>query len=332
MQIAQRTARRISEARDILVVCHVSPDGDAIGSLLGLGLGLEQLQKRVTLACADPVPNDCRHLPHWEAILALHEPGIRRRLCESPSAFDLLITLDCSDVDRVGAACSADGLNGAYIINIDHHPTNTLFGEINWVDPSAAATAQLVVQLIAALGVSYTTDMATCLLNGLVTDTLGFRTSNTDAEVVETATLLIKAGASLSDLTEQIFNHRPINTIRMWSAALQNIHLIDRILWCEITQEMRQSTGYQDDGDAGLASFLNTANEADIAVVFDELRDGQINVSMRCAPGHDVSRVALSLGGGGHAQAAGCTLSGPIESARSTVLNMLRSAENTRTP
>jgi phosphoesterase RecJ-like protein len=240
----------------------------------------------------------------------------------------VLISLDCSALDRMGKAYDADWLAGIPIVNIDHHPTNTHFGEVNWVEPSAAATAQMLIHLIEALLIPLDAEIATCLLNGILTDTRGFRTSSTTPEVMETAIELMKAGASLSELTDQIFNHRPIGTIRMWSMVLQGIHLEGRILWGEITQEMRQRIGYGRDGDGGLVNFLSSANEADIAVVFDELQDGRVNVSMRAVPGYDVSQVALELGGGGHAQAAGCILAGPLEVARSNALSRLHQAWN----
>jgi phosphoesterase RecJ-like protein len=148
---------------------------------------------------------------------------------------------------------------------------------------------------------------------------------------MRTSVELMDAGASLPKLTDQIFNHRPFSTIRVWSAALQELHLEDRIVWSEITQAMRERISYEDSGDGGLVNFLSTANEVDIAVVFDELNDGKINVSMRAVPGYDVSQVALALGGGGHSQAAGCTIGGPLEVARPKVLSMLRQAWHTQT-
>jgi phosphoesterase RecJ-like protein len=315
MSTLEQATRRIDEADDILIVCHVSPDGDAIGSLLGLGLALIRKGAHVTMVCADPVPVSCRHLPHWESI------GLPAEGTHPP--VDLVVSLDCSDLARLGRAYDAQALSGVPIVNIDHHPTNVNFGTVNWVDPSAAATAQMLVWLIEAIRVPLDRDIATCLLNGIVTDTLGFRTPNTNADVLETTIKLIRAGVSLSDLTDQIFNHRPLETIRMWSVVLQNICLEGRILWSEITQRMRQQIGYEENGDAGLVNFMNTANEADITVIFDEQRDGRVNVSMRATTRYDVSQVALELGGGGHAQAAGCTLPGPIDEARSRVLSML---------
>jgi phosphoesterase RecJ-like protein len=310
-----QAAKLISSAKRVLLICHVSPDGDAIGSLLGLGLALRRRNQDVVMACADPVPDVLCYLPHC------------RDIVESPDgAFDLVISLDCSDLQRLGAAYDRQRLAGIPIANIDHHQTNVEFGQLNWVESDAAATAQLLVRLIAALDVPLDFEIATCLLNGIVTDTRGFRTSNTTPQVMRTVSKLMEAGASLPELTDRIFNHRPMGTIRLWSLALPRMHLDRRILWGEITQDMRREADYQGDGDAGLVNFMSTADEADIAVVFDELDDGRVNVSMRAMPGYDVSQVALELGGGGHAQAAGCTLPGPVEEARMRVLERLQTA------
>jgi phosphoesterase RecJ-like protein len=186
----------------------------------------------------------------------------------------------------------------------------------------------MVARLIVTLHAALTPDVATCLLAGLLADTLGFRTSNTTIQVLETAIQMMRAGASLPDLTDKIFNHRPLGVIRMWSSALEDLHLEDGLLWSQVTQAMRQRIGYDDNGDAGLVSFLNTVDEADIAVVFDELPDGRVNVSIRAVPEYDISQVALSLGGGGHPQAAGCTLDGPLEEARAKVLSRLAQARD----
>jgi phosphoesterase RecJ-like protein len=245
--------------------------------------------------------------------------------------FDLVVSLDCSDLDRLGTVYDPQALAGIPVVNIDHHTTNVNFGTVNWVDPTAAATAQMLVSLLSTMGITPSVEVATCLLNGIVTDTIGFRTADTTAAVLEATLELMNAGASLPRLTELTFNHRPLSTIRIWSVALQELELEGRILWSQITQQMRQQIGYQDDGDAGLVNFLRTANEADMAVIFGELEDGQINVSMRANPGYDVSQVALDLGGGGHPQAAGCTLPGPLPEARSKVLSMLHQAWSAQT-
>jgi phosphoesterase RecJ-like protein len=321
MKVEKQAIERISSAQTVLVVCHVAPDGDAIGSLLGLGTALEQTPKHVTLICPDPVPEEYDHLPRWETVIG---PLPERPPPSGQGA--VLVTLDCSAPDRLGKAYDAQWLAGIPIVNIDHHPTNTYFGEVNWVEPSAVATAQMLVHLIEALHIPLDADSATCLLHGLVSDTLGFRTPNTGVEVLRTAIRLMEAGAPLPYLTDRIFNHRPLGMVRMWTHALQELTLEGHILFSEVTQRMRREVGYDQDGDAGLVNFMNATNEADIAVVFSELEDGQINVSMRSTARYDVSQVAFQLGGGGHTQAAGCTLPGPLADAKARVLPLLHQA------
>ena len=307
---------QIANAQRILAFCHVAPDGDAIGSLLALGYALEKIERQMTLVCSDPVPESFAHLAGWNQITQTPYPQDER--------FDLIISLDCSDLQRLGDAYDPDRLSGIPIINIDHHVTNVSFGDINWIDTGAAATAQMLYTLINALDIPLDATIAACLLNGILTDTLGFRTANTTADTMDVAVQLIRAGASLAELTDSVFHHRPMSVIKMWSAAMDDMHLQGRILWSQITQEMRQRVGYKENGDSGLVSFFCAIDEADIAVVFDELDDGKINVSMRAVPGYQVSQVALALGGGGHPQAAGCTIPGPLAQARDKVLSMLR--------
>jgi phosphoesterase RecJ-like protein len=315
MPMKHQAARRIAEAERILIISHISPDGDAIGSLLGLGLALLPRKASVVMACADPVPEQYRQLPHWDWIV------------QTPRGeFDLVISLDCSDVQRMGSAYDVEALAGLPLLNIDHHKTNLLFGTVNWVEPTAAATAQVLVSLMRELELPFTVETATCLLFGIITDTLGFRTPNTTAEVLEAAVELTRAGAPFVELTDWAFGHRSLGAIRVWASALQHMQLEGHVLWSEITQEMRRSAGHLEEGDAGLVSFLATADEADIAVVFKELDDGRVDVSMRANPAYDVSGVALSLGGGGHPQAAGCTLPGPLSAARVSVLPLLEQA------
>ena len=289
------------------------PDGDAIGSLLGLGWALRKLGKEHTLACADPVPDSLAYLPGSKAIVT-HPEGI----------YDLVISLDCSDLKRLGAACDQNSLRGVPIINIDHHVTNVGFGSVNWVDPSLAATAQMVLTLIERLGVPLDPTIATCLLNGIVTDTRGFRTSNTTPDVMEAATRLMAAGASLSEITDRVFNRRPLAMLRLWGKALGAVQLDGRIIWTEISQAMRRECGLSSDSDDGLVSFLTGANEADVGIVFTEKNDGTIDVSMRSMSGIDISGVAMRLGGGGHPQAAGCNLNSSLAQARERVLAELR--------
>jgi len=303
----------IHQARRILAVAHIAPDGDAIGSLLGLGHALRALGKQVVLACADPVPQVFHYLPGHEAITS-----------EPVGEFQLLISLDGSDISRLGAIYRPAAFAHVPLLNIDHHVTNVHFGTVNWVDTSAAAVAEMIFELVGELGVPLTRDIALCLLNGIVTDTRCFRTSSTTIKTMTIATRLMEAGASLSLITEQVLNRRPLAVIRLWGEALTTLQLRDRVIWAEITQAMRERAGMKEnDSVGGLASFLVSAHEADVAVVFSEKPDNKVEVGFRAVPGYDVSGVALQLGGGGHPLASGCTLSGSLEQVRERVLAAL---------
>jgi phosphoesterase RecJ-like protein len=237
---------------------------------------------------------------------------------------DLVISLDCSDLKRLGDAYDQNSLRGVPILNIDHHVTNVGFGNVNWVDPDSAATAQMVLTLIEHLEIPLDPNIATCLLNGIVTDTRGFRTPNTTPAVMEAATKLMAVGASLPEIADRVFNRRPLAMLCLWGKALSAAQLDGRIIWTEISQAMKHECGLNNDSDDGLVSFLTSANEADVGIVFTEKDDGTIDVSMRSIPGIDISSVAMRLGGGGHPQAAGCNLSSALAEARETVLAELR--------
>jgi phosphoesterase RecJ-like protein len=291
---------------------------------------LRGLGKEVVPACQDPPPSAVDFLP-----------GVEGLVTKAEGSFDLVISLDCSDERRMGNVLDPDTRSRLPLINIDHHVTNVLFGTINWVDASSAATTQMVLALaeyarqkMAHQGHSAWTeeawsvdaDAALCLLTGLVTDTRGFRTANVDSRALDAAVRLINAGASLAQVTQLALNRRPVAAIRLWGLAISGLQLRDGLLWTSITHDMRKATGVGGNSDSGLANLLSDTREAQVVVVFTERDEDSIDVSMRAAPGLDVSGVALALGGGGHPQAAGCTLQGSLEEARSRVLEAVQRA------
>jgi phosphoesterase RecJ-like protein len=309
----KQASELIQSAHRPLLMCHIAPDGDAIGSLIGLGRALQQMGLEPTMACSDPIPSRFNYIP-----------GVESAVQDIRDTFDLIISLDCSDLRRLGRFSSVPTSGSAPLLNVDHHMTNLKFGTVNLVDPHASSTAEVVLRLLEYMAVPLDAEMATCLLAGIVTDTRGFRTSNVTVQVMEAALRLIKAGASLPYITHHGLNLRPTVAILLWRAALALLQIEDRVIWTSIPLAMRRATGYTGDGDAGLASFLVSAEDADVAVVFVEREDGGIEVGLRAVPGLDVARVALQLGGGGHALAAGCTLTGPLEDAEAQVLAALR--------
>jgi phosphoesterase RecJ-like protein len=304
----------IEGSRHLLIVTHVAPDGDAIGSLLGLGWLLKALGKSLTQACEDPVPETYTWLPGSDEVA--------RR---GSGSYDLVIGLDCSDQRRMGRVFEDEFL-GLPLINIDHHITNTRFGTVNWVDPSAAAAAQMILTMAEALGWGVTQPAALCLLNGLVTDTRGFRTGNVSPAVLRAALRLMNAGAALNEITWRVLDQRPLASVQLWGEAIEELHLEDEILWTVVTRAMRKRWGSTngEDGYSGLANFLAGVREAKVTVVFTERNDGTIDVGMRSIPGCDVSQAAVRLGGGGHPQAAGCTLEGELGAAEARVLDEIR--------
>ncbi len=304
----KKVGEEICQAGRILVICHVAPDGDAIGSLLGLGWLLRDRGKSVTLACEDPVPEAFTWLPGSDEVVQQGE-----------GRHDLVISLDCSDERRLGEVYD-ESLAPLPLINIDHHVTNTFFGTVNWVEPSAVATAQMILALAEGLDWELTERIAVCLLTGLVTDTRSFRTSNVDSAVFEAAMRLIEAGASLGEIIQRVLEQRPLATVRLWGDAITALQARDGVLWTAVTRAMRQRWGVGEEGSSGLASFLSGVRESNIVAVFTERDKGVIDVSMRAAPGYDVAAVALRLGGGGHPRAAGCTLETDLSQAKERVL------------
>jgi len=311
----QNASGLIESAHQPLLVCHVAPDGDAIGSLLGLGKALSQLGKQPTLACADGVPAQYRFLAGTELIVQ-----------EITTPFDLVITLDCSDLQRVGHFVQIPDLSARPLLNIDHHVTNLNFGDVDLAPAEASSTAEVVLELLEYMEVPIDEDLGTCLLTGIITDTRGLRTTNVTIEVVEAVLRLMKTGASISYVVQKTLDHHSTAAMRLWGMALAQLRLRDRIIWTCISQEMQHSAHYIGNGDAGLANFLIGAQEADVAAVFVELEDNHVDVGLRANPGFDVAQVALALGGGGHALAAGCTISGPLEAAQDRVLLLLKNS------
>jgi len=313
MNVPPEIRSLILGAERILLICHIAPDGDAIGSLLGLGRALRKLGKACTYACADDVPSQFMFLP------GAAEIGPAR--CED---HDLIITLDSSDLARIGSMYDPACFRRKPVINIDHHITNLEFAGTNWVE-RVAATAEMCLALVMALEIPLDPTIATCLLTGIVTDTRSFRTSTVTVEVLRRAVALVEAGASLADITEHVYQRNSLARICLWGQALSGVHIQDRIIWTEISAEMRRSCQASDRDGEGLVSFLDATRDADVAIVFQE-KDGEAEASMRAARGVDVSGVALGLGGGGHPQAAGCTCKGTLAEVRDRVLAATRQA------
>lgn len=296
-------------AKRTYIMAHQAPDGDAIGSALALGRALEKMGGKATLVCEDPLPSILTFLPGSERFEA-REPGDE----------DLAVALDASDFGRFGSLGEKVAELGLPLLNIDHHVTNRFFGTVNLVRREAVATAEIIYDLLPDLEIPIDPLLATYLLTGLVTDTQGFRTANTTVRALEIATQLMKAGASLFEITEKVFRGWDLSTLHLWGAIIESLRLDGRMVWATETRAMRSRYGASADRGDGVVNLLASVDQADIAIVFREREDDLIEVSLRSRPEVDVSSIAQYFGGGGHPQAAGCSLEGKLDEVMKEVL------------
>ncbi|WP_406317804.1 bifunctional oligoribonuclease/PAP phosphatase NrnA [Streptosporangium sp. NBC_01639] len=305
-----RAVGLISSADEIALACHISPDGDALGSMLALGMALRAAGKRVAASFGEHrfrVPRLLRFLPGQEL---LTEPD------DYPAAPDLMITFDVPIVDRLGAL-AGNAVKARELIVVDHHPSNTGFGTLNLVDPGAAATAVLAEKLIDRLGLPIDKAIATCLYAGLVTDTGSFRHSSTTPGVHLMASRLMATGLNPEEIARELWDRSPFGYLRVLGAVLDRVVLEPEVgeglVWTFVTRADRAAHGLPYDEVEGIIDVIRRTDEADLAVILKEDDDGVWQVSTRSKGAVDVSRVCAALGGGGHTKAAGFTSHLPVE-------------------
>jgi bifunctional oligoribonuclease and PAP phosphatase NrnA len=303
--IHQQIRQLFDSADNILIVSHVRPDGDAVGSLLGLGLALQASGKKVQMVLADGVPASFRQLPG--ANLITRKPI---------SAFDVAIVVDASDLQRTGGV-----LNGNMPdLNIDHHVTNLNFARINFVVPDVEATASVLAENLPKWGLQINESVAKALLTGVVSDTLGFRTSNVRPHTLRLAADLMEKGANLSELYNRALIRRSYEATRFWGHGLEKLQREDHLVWTVLTLADRQKSSYPGNDDADLVNILSSIDNYDISIIFVEQKDNHVKVSWRAQVGWDVSHLALQFGGGGHPAASGADIPGSLSEVQEKVL------------
>jgi len=303
-------SQRLNSAHSFVIASHIRPDGDAIGSLLGLGLALQQEGKSVQMILTDGVPSTFRHLPGSDQI--------RKRI---RSDYDMAIVLDCSDLERVGGALN--GTSSPDLI-IDHHVTNQAFGKINVIDPLAVATASILAENMPHWGLNITPDVASALLTGLVSDTLGFRTSNITPQAMRQAATLMEKGANLPELYQRALVSHSFEALRYWGQGLLHLQKEGPLAWTYLALDDRQEATYYGNDDADLINVLSTIEAMSVAVIFVEQKGGRVKISWRSQPGVDVSQIAVQFGGGGHPAASGAEITGSLADVQASVLKATR--------
>jgi phosphoesterase RecJ-like protein len=307
----------IQNAQRVALVAHIRPDGDAIGAMLGLGMALQSADKEVQMILSDGVPRSFRHLPSAKQI--------QKRL---EGTVDLAIVLDCSDLLRTGGVLG-DRLAD---INIDHHITNLEFARVNFVAPQYPATSAILAEFLPRWGLTITLPIAQALLSGIISDTIGFRTSNTTSHTLRLAADLMDLGCDMPDLYNRMLIRRSFTSARYWGIALERLQRENNLIWTSLTLEDRANAGYSGNDDADLTNLLSAIEEGEVAVLFIEQKKGRVKVSWRSVPDVDISQLALSFGGGGHPNAAGVELEGSMETIQNRVLETTRQLLNSKKP
>lgn len=298
--------------RSVAIVSHTRPDGDAVGSVLGLGLSLRQAGKSIQMLLPEGVPQNFHHLE-----------GAKEIGRKIKGEVDLKITVDCSDMARLGGL---EDKFGVPHLNIDHHTTNTLFAPQNLVIENAVSTTEIIFHLLTANELPLTPAVASALLTGLITDSLGFLTPNVTANALKVAARLMELGADLPLLYRKALIEKSYEAMRFWGAGLSLLEREDNMVWASLKMEDRKNIGYPGRDDADLINQLSSIKEGDIRLVFVEQPENQVKVSWRSAAGYDVATVAGLFGGGGHRNASGAMIEGALEDVRTSVLNATRQA------
>ena len=305
--LVEQTRQKIEQAQQVLVCSHARPDGDAIGSLLALGQALQDAGKYVQMVSEDGVPSALRFLPGSEQIRNHPEDG-----------FDLVIVVDSSKLDRVGAVLDeVDHID----INIDHHPDNSQFAQINLVDAAAVSTTQILTRLLPAFGLEISPVIAADLLTGMITDTIGFKTDNMHPEVLRMAAELYELGADLPTLYHNAVAAKTFEAARYMGEGLSQLKRQNGLIWTVLTLENRKNAKYPGRDDADLVNIISAIDSADVALIFVEQNPNQIKVSWRTRSLEiDVSKVAHQYGGGGHRAAAGAMIEGSLQDVQADVV------------
>ena len=314
-QITGEIKDRLAVANKIVIASHVRPDGDAIGSLLGLGMALRDAGKSVQMVLADGVPSSFKYLEGSELI---HK--------EPKGDHDTFITVDCADFKRVGKVFENFGQPD---INIDHHVTNEKFGKLNLIEAEEVATSAILTNHLPEWGLKITKPIAAALLTGVITDTLGFRTSNTTPEALRQAATLMESGVDMPEIYMRALVRKTFPAAKFWGAGLSSLESKNGIVWGTLTVADRKAAGYGGNDDADLINMISSIDGNKVGMVFVEQNNNHVKISWRAlAPGVNVSPVAKHFQGGGHAAAAGADIEGSLSEVQNEVLKKTRELLN----
>jgi phosphoesterase RecJ-like protein len=311
---------QLKNANKILVVSHHRPDGDAIGSLLGIGLSLVEAGKEVQMVIGDGVPDTFRFLNGSE--LVNDKPA---------SNADYIIVVDSSELERTDNVLTGYGMPD---LNIDHHKTNTYFAKTNLIEPDAVATAEILAKYLPDFGMKITESVANALITGIITDTIGLRTTNVDPEALKITAELMELGGDLAGIYQRTIVEQSYEAARYWGAGLSKLEMENGIVWTTLSLIERYAAGYKYRDDADLIKVLSAIKGTKIAIILTEQTGGYVKISWRLCGSLptdlDVSEIAQKFKGGGHKAAAGADVKGKLDEVLTEVLAITRIFVNKR--
>ncbi|MBM7854441.1 phosphoesterase RecJ-like protein [Desulfohalotomaculum tongense] len=302
----------LTSANSVILSGHVMPDGDSIGSTIALGLALEKMGKKVTLSSPHAVPEMYRFLP------GAHR--VHQGLPEGE--YDVFVVLDCSVPDRLGDRLQKLLDKDITVVNIDHHQTKETFAHVNYIDPKAAATGEIIYDLLVEMGVDLDLDIATNLYTAIVTDTGAFKYEGTTANTHRKAAALLECGVPGSRICKLLYDEKPIEVLKVLQAALPTLSIspCGKVAWISFDWQSRQRVGARDEHTDELVDYPRKIKGVEVAMLFREISPGSVKVSMRSNYYVDVNKLAAQFDGGGHKRAAGCLIQGEFNAVKERVI------------
>lgn len=303
----------IETKSNFAITTHIKPDGDGVGSSLGLCWLLRSLGKQAEVVVHGDIPISYRSLP------GAHEIRDIRRV---DRVYDAIFVIECSDVERPGIA----GLSNEFTVNIDHHATSEHFGTINWIDSTASAVGEMIYNLCKAIGGRITPEIAECVYMALVTDTGSFHFSNTSDRTLKVASELIKAGAKPAKIGEAVYNNYPWSRIELMRNVLSTVSRDEsgEIACLRQTIAMKEASRAVDGDNSGFVNIPLAAKEVQVSIYLREVEPQKYRVSLRSKGDVDVAKIAEGFGGGGHKNAAGCAVEGSWDEAENLLVSSVR--------
>ncbi len=307
----KRVLECIAARERFLLTSHARPDGDAVGSALACAQILRSLGKKADVVLNDSIPYLYRPLPYADQVVQGTAVN---------GHYEAAIILECDSLARTGL----QGLESNFIINIDHHLSGKPFGHINWIDPEACATAEMIYRLGREAGVRITKEIATCLYTAVMTDTGSFRFAGTTDRTFALAGELARCGADPVRCAQDVYFANPTSKMRLLGAALSTLQREGSLVWMHITRAQIDHCGAFDEDAEGLVNYAISIAGAQVAAFFRELPDQRFRVSLRSKGAVNVAAIAEIFGGGGHRNASGCALDGPLSVATERILAHVR--------